>query len=146
MATPSIALPLSVAILLLAGCADSPTPSQRPAGALDPGTASVSVKGAAAESAHAVSCLTDGPTTTISTGDAGSGTTAVVSNADGLLAESVQLRGIGGFTGSYWKDVAGRADVRLAGTTYTITGTADGFLDTAPSHRTSGDFSIQVAC
>lgn len=34
----------------------------------------------------------------------------------------------------------------MSGNTYTVTGSADGFATDAPSFRTTGTFSIKVAC
>ena len=82
----------------------------------------------------------------ISTGDDNSGTTAVVSNSDGLEAQLVSIRDLGGFTGSYNQGLGGQAKVTLTGNTYTITGTADGFNTDAPSFVANGTFTIKVAC
>jgi len=51
-----------------------------------------------------------------------------------------------GFTGSYNAGLGGDAEVTMTGRTYDITGTADGFDTENPSFRTSGEFSIKVAC
>jgi ipoprotein LpqH len=138
-----------VALLIggsMAACGGPLTPSSPTAGTLGAGTASISVAGENPGPVHTVSCLVDGPVTTISTGDGSSGSTTVVSNADGLAVKSVQLRAVAGFTGSYFQDVAGQAHVGLSGTTYTIEGSADGFLLAQPSFRASRAFSITVAC
>lgn len=87
-----------------------------------------------------------GPQTTITTGDDESGVTAVVSNANDLATESVSIRNLDGFTGSYNAGLAGESSVTLTGRTYAITGTADGFATDDPSFRTNGTFEVRVAC
>lgn len=93
-----------------------------------------------------VQCTAAGSQTTITTGDDSSGSTAVVSKSDGLNAQLVSIRDLGGFSGSYNQGLGGQAKVTLTGNTYTITGTADGFNTDAPSFRTNGTFTIKVAC
>ncbi len=72
----------------MAGCSSGP-PEAKP----QPGTL-------AAGTTEAVQCVPEGWTTTISTGNDTSGVTAVVSNRAGLVAESVSIADLGGFTGS----------------------------------------------
>jgi hypothetical protein len=68
--------------------------------ALPPGTAQITVGGSDGGRVDAVHCQQTGSLTTMTTGDPESGATAVVSAADGVPAESVQLRALAGFTGS----------------------------------------------
>ena len=70
----------------------------------------------------------------------------MVSNKAGLTAESVSINNLGGFTGSYNAGLGGNAEVTMAGSTYDITGTADGFATDNPSFRTGGTFAIKVSC
>jgi ipoprotein LpqH len=93
-----------------------------------------------------VQCVPAGSMTTISTGDDTSGVTAVVSNRAGLVAESVSINDLGGFTGSYNAGLGGTAKVTMTGPTYDISGTADGFHTDEPSFRTGGAFAIKVSC
>jgi hypothetical protein len=94
----------------------------------------------------AVDCTVAGPLTTITTDDAQIGVTALVSNEGELTAESVSIRNLGGFTGSYNAGLGGEATVTMTGRTYAITGTATGFATDQPSFRTNGTFTIKVAC
>ena len=95
----------------------------------------------------AVKCLPIGSLTTITTGDSAAGVTALVSNSIGLTAKSVNIKDLGGFTGSYMDKLDGNiADVRMADQTYIISGVADGFDADNPSMRTTGRFAIRVAC
>jgi ipoprotein LpqH len=137
------------AALLLAtavGCSSGPEEQPLPPGELAPGTAAITVNGKDLGEVTSVGCVPAGPLMTITTGDETSGSTAVISNADGLVAESVYLRDLGGFTGSYNLDLGGDADVELTGNTYSISGSADGFETAHPSFRTEGTFELKVAC
>ncbi len=105
------------------------------------------MNGADAGTTHAVQCTTIGPLTIIRTGDEASGVTALVSNKEQLTAESVAIRDLGGFTGSYNAGLGDdTADVGMTGRTYDINGTADGFDTDSPSFRNSGTFAIKVSC
>ena len=95
---------------------------------------------------YAVHCTSIEWLTMIATGDAAAGATALVSNEDALTAQSVSIQDLGGFTGSYMEGLQGRAQITMSGQTYTIRGTAEGFDTDNPSARTTGTFSIKVAC
>ncbi len=111
------------------------------------GTAQTTVNGQEAGTTDAVQCTTIGPLTIIKTGDDASGVTALVSNKDQLTAESVAIRDLGGFTGSYNQGLGDdTAKVGMTGRTYDINGTADGFDTDSPSFRNSGTFAIKVSC
>ena len=139
---------MSAAALVLTtavGCSSGPV-EPMPPGALAPGTAAITINDRAIGNVTSVSCTQAGPLMTITTGDDTSGSTSVVSNADGMSAQSVYLRDIGGFTGSYNLDLGGSAEVEMTGNTYSITGSADGFETEKPSFRTEGTFEIKAAC
>jgi ipoprotein LpqH len=110
------------------------------------GTAQVTVNGQSIGTTEAVQCTPAGPLTTITTGDQASGVTALISNKDELAADAVSINNVGGFTGSYNMGLGEDAKVTMAGRTYDITGTADGFATANPSFRTQGTFTIKVAC
>jgi hypothetical protein len=133
-------------MLALAGCSSPPPEYQPPPGALVAGTAQVTVNGQDAGTTEAVQCNATGSLTTITTGDQTSGVTAMVSNAFGLTAESVGIRDLGGFTGSYNAGLGDKAKVTMTGRTYDIAGAADGFHTANPSFRVSGTFAIKVSC
>jgi ipoprotein LpqH len=141
-----VAITTAVWVLVsIAGCSSPPTPSPKP-GALSAGSAQVTINDNDMPITHAVVCTQIGWLTTIATGDAAAGVTAVVSNADGLAAKSISIHELGGFTGSYWEGTDGRADVTMSGRTYTIRGVAYGFNADNPSARTTGSFAVKVAC
>jgi hypothetical protein len=146
MRRASAAMVGAAALAAVAGCSSSPPDYRPPAGQLVAGTAQVTVNGQDVGTTEAVQCTPAGTMTTISTGDAGSGVSAVVSNADALTVRAVGIRDLGGFTGSYNEGLGGKAAVTMSGRTYEITGTADGFATDNPSFRTSGTFAIRVSC
>jgi ipoprotein LpqH len=130
----------------VAGCSAQAHSAGPALGALGAGTARITVNDQELGQTDAVRCLVTPPLLTIVTGDANSGSTTVVSS-DGLLAaESVQIRNLDGFTGSYNANLMGHGQVKITESTYSITGDADGFStgnDSLPANRT---FSIKVAC
>lgn len=129
----------------VAGCSSPPPATPQP-GTLVIGTAAVTVNDVDAGSTDSVACTTAGALTTITTGDAQSGVTALVSNKGELTAESVSINNLGGFTGSYNAGLGGEAAVTMTGRTYAITGSAEGFATDNPSFRANGTFAIKVAC
>ena len=142
--------PIGVAALLLVGgivgCSSGPPPAKPQPGTLVAGTAQVTINGEDAGTTEVVQCVPAGTMTTITTGDDASGVTAMVSNKTGLVAESISINNLGGFTGSYNADLGGTAKVTMTGTTYDISGSADGFNTDNPSFRTGGTFAIKVSC
>ncbi len=133
------------ALAAAAGCSSHSAPPA-PAGSLTAGTARITVNDDDLGEFHAVQCTAAGPYLTISTGNDQQGSTVVVSNTDGLVAKSVSIRDLGNFTGSFNEGLGGKADVTLDGSTYTVTGTADGFATDRASFRSSGTFTIKAAC
>jgi ipoprotein LpqH len=137
----------AAAALVAAGTAacSSPTASPPP-GQIPSGTARVTINARDLPVTTAVKCAPIGPLTTITTGDTAAGVTALVSNDTGLVAKSVTINDVGGFTGSYMSGLGGKADVSMVGRTYIIRGTADGFDTDNPTVRTTRTFAIHVAC
>jgi ipoprotein LpqH len=64
------------------------------------------------------------------------GVTAVAEHGDELDVKSVSINNIGGFTGNYWQNLQGSADISVVRPAYTITGAAMGFTSGNPSPRT----------
>ncbi|AEV72623.1 conserved lipoprotein/antigen [Mycolicibacterium rhodesiae NBB3] len=137
----------AAAAMALAGCSSGPPPYEPGPGNLVAGTAQTTVNGQNAGTTDAVQCNTLGTLTIIKTGDDASGVTALVSNKTELTAESVAIRDLGGFTGSYNAGLGDdTANVGMTGRTYDINGTAEGFDTDNPSFRNSGTFAIKVSC
>ncbi len=129
----------------LAACSSTPVnPSS--SGRLPAGTAQVTINNRTLPETRSVQCILLGSLTTIATGNPAVGVNAFVSNKDALAANSVSINDLGGFTGSYEAGLGGRADVTMNDQTYTIRGSADGFNTDNPGQRTTGTFTIRVAC
>ncbi|MGZ5393343.1 MAG: lipoprotein LpqH [Mycobacterium sp.] len=133
------------ATAMLAGCSD-PEMAAPPPGSLSAGTAEVTINGSRVDTTHSVRCTSEGAVTTIDTGDDKAGTTSAVDTSEGAAVQFVQIRELGGFTGGYWADLDPTAEVTVAGRTFVMSGTANGFKDSNPSARISQTFSIRVAC
>jgi lipoprotein LpqH len=130
----------------VAACSSPPPAPPLQPGTLAAGTAEVTVNGKDLGLTDAVACAQEGSQTTITTGDQDAGTTTVMDNAEGLTTKSVSIHNVGGFTGSYWEDLDGNADVHATGRTFVFTGTAWGFDTDKPNRRTTGTFAIRAAC
>jgi hypothetical protein len=137
---------VTLLVLSVAGCADQGSAAPRPAGALPAGTAEASINGAVQGRTNAVSCATTGTVTIVKTGDDSSGTTSSIDSTDGLAVQFVEIRNLGGFTGSHWAGLGPAAEVEMTGGTYRMTGSATGFYADKPSARITQTFAISVAC
>lgn len=85
---------------------------------------------------------------TINIGDHVSGITAVIeSGSSSLTAKSVSIHNVNGFSGSYWEGNHGNAQASIVASTWTITGTVDGFnTDTAAVKPATSNFTITANC
>lgn len=96
---------------------------------------------------HDVSCQQVGWTWIIHVGDETSGVTAVIGSGADLEARSVRIHNVGDFSGSYWDGNHGTADASILVSTWTVTGTVDGFnIDTAGIDRASREFTLKANC
>jgi ipoprotein LpqH len=139
METRHIAVAAAVLVAGLAGCSSQPT-------ALGSTTAKVTIDGKDTGSPHAVSCSQTGWAWTIETPDKAKGFTAVVDTGDTVTARSVDFHDFAGFTGSYWGNNIGKAEVSGVGGKYTITGSADGNYTDNPSKAVTATFRIVANC
>ena len=130
----------------IAGCSSSSPPAAPQSGTIPTGTAEITVNGQKLPPSQLVDCTFIQSMTTITTGDDAAGATVVVDNGGGLDAKSVDLRNLGGFTGSYLQSLGHDATVSMTGRTFTIAGTADGFDADNPSKRMARTFSIKASC
>ena len=134
-----IAVAAAVLVAGLAGCSSQPP-------ALGSETAKVTIDGKDTGNPHAVRCSQTGWAWTIETPDKTKGFTAVLDTGDTVSAKSVDFHDIGGFTGSYWADKIGKAEVSGVGGKYTITGSADGSYTDNPSNAVTTTFRIEASC
>jgi ipoprotein LpqH len=134
-----IAVAAAVLVAGLAGCSS-------PAPALGGTTAKVTINGKDTGNPHAVRCSQTGWAWTIETPDKTKGFTAVLDTGDTVSAKSVNFHDFGGFTGGYWADKIGKAEVSGVGGKYTITGSADGSFTDNPSNAVTTTFRIEASC
>ncbi len=128
------------------GCSSSQAASKPKPGTLPPGTAALTMNGKDLGTTDAVHCAPDEWLTTLRTGHEDSGVTVILSNAGQLAAETVRIHNLSGFTGSYDRDLQGKAAVTMTGPTYAITGAAKGFNNAKPSELTTETFALRVSC
>jgi ipoprotein LpqH len=128
-----------LAAVNVAGCA-SPPP------ALGTHTAQVTVNGRDTGRAHPISCSQFGWDWKIETLDEAPGFTAMFQTGDTVTAESVEIRELGGFTGSYWQGTVGDAEANVVGDAFTISGTAVGFTSQRPNDTVPATFTIKTDC
>jgi ipoprotein LpqH len=137
----------AAAVLVAAGAAACSSPAASPPpGEIPPGTARVTINDRTLPAVHVVKCMPIRSLTTINAGDAAAGLTAQISNEAGLEAKAISINDMGGFTGRYMSGLEGKADVSMAGQTYIMRGTADGFDTANPTVRMTRTFAIEVSC
>jgi hypothetical protein len=79
-------------------------------------------------------------------GDFAGATVRIDERAQPLIAESVRIQNLGGFTGMYSKDDGGDVNMSFSGDKFTITGTANGFNTDKPGEPASAAFKIIATC
>jgi lipoprotein LpqH len=136
----------TLAVTAVAACSSTPPLPPPPPGSLPPVTAHVAVQGQDAGTTHQVSCTQVGWSHTFDTGDKSSGTTAVVDTGDEVKARMVEIRNVNGFSGTFAQGTLGNANARVAGDTFTITGTALGYTADKPRNQIPQQFTIKVNC
>ncbi|HXA13190.1 MAG TPA: lipoprotein LpqH [Mycobacterium sp.] len=134
------------AVAGIAGCSSTPANSPQPPGALPPGTAEVTVNGQSAGTTRAVQCTQDSWTHTIMTGDNKSGAKVVVETGKSINATSVVITNISDFTGTVLENNIGKAEASMIGTTFRVTGTAQGSTTQNPNQVSTANFEVKANC
>lgn len=111
-----------------------------------PGTVYLAIDGQQVAVDQRVNCEETEFWTTVAIGIPAAHLTAVIRNDKKLTAESVRIHGLGGFTGSYWRDLDGSATVVMRNSEIAIQGTAVGFRVDNPSSRSTATFQITAVC
>lgn len=133
------AVAAALATTVLAAC------NSHPAGPVA-STASVTVDGKAS-TIHIVKCTQQEWYRTINIGSDFAGAKAVIDQrAEPLIAESVRIQNLGGFTGMYSRGDGGTADMSLSGEKFTISGTAHGYKTDKPGDAATATFKIVTTC
>lgn len=121
------------------GCAAPPP-------ALGTRTAQVLINGKNTGSVHQVECSQAGWTWLVDSPGESSGFNAAFQTGAAMAAHSVQIRDLGGFTGSFWEGTVGDGDVSIQNQKFTISGTAHGFFADKPTAEATAKFEITTAC
>jgi hypothetical protein len=140
----------AVAVTGLAACSSEPQPNH-------PSQASVTINGNTVASKQSVTCTQQADNLpgsalqmywTINVGDQKvSGVKAMLNDTgEKLVANSVRIQNLGGFTGMYAKDDGGEANATFASETFTITGTAEGFNTHKPDEPAKATFKLVATC
>lgn len=130
------------ALVLVAGTAGCS--SKEPA--LGGTTAKVTINGKSTGGAHDVICTQTGWMWNIETPDQSKGFKATLDTGDKVVVQTIKFNGIGGFTGNFWRDNIGDAQVSGTGGKFTITGSADGSFAENPSNAVTATFRIEAHC
>jgi len=123
----------------LAGCSSPPA-------ALSNHAARVSINGKATNALQQVTCYQTGQSWTIETTNKEPGFTATIELGDAPTAQSVDIRNLGNFTGTYWDDNIGKAKAEVEGGQFSVSGEAEGAFADKPNQRVSATFDIKTAC
>ncbi|MGV0836412.1 lipoprotein LpqH [Mycolicibacterium thermoresistibile] len=130
---------LIAAVGVVAGCSQAPS-------ALGGSTAEVTINGESTGGPHPVRCSQNGWAWTVQTPEQDNGFTAVFNTEGEIHAESVEINGLGDFTGSFWTDNVGRGRASVANGTFRVTGTAVGSYADNPTDTVDAEFAIEVDC
>jgi hypothetical protein len=123
----------------VAGCSS-------PADALSSHDAKVIINGKSTNALQPVTCYQTGEAWTIETLDKEPGFTATIQLGDNVSAQTVDIRNLGNFTGTYWDGNLGKAQAKVSQGKFTISGEAEGaFLD-KPNQSTTATFDITTDC
>jgi lipoprotein LpqH len=134
-----VAAGAAVLVAAAAGCSSQPP-------ALGSTTAKVTINGESTGGPHPVRCSQTGWSWIIETPDQAKGFKATLETGDKVTVQSVDFQDFGGFTGTYWKDNIGEAEVNSSGGKYTISGSADGSFTNNPSNAVTATFRIEADC
>jgi hypothetical protein len=130
---------VAAAAVVVAGCGSQ-------AAALGSHTAQVTINGKDIGSRLAVNCSQAGWTWFIESPDEKAGFAAAIETGETPAAHSVQIRDLGGFTGSFWQGTVGEGNASVADGTFTISGTAEGSYTNDPTGEATATFEIQTSC
>jgi lipoprotein LpqH len=134
---------LAVAAVLVAvgvaGCSAPPA-------ALGNHDAKVMINGKATNALQPVTCVQTGRSWTIETVDKEPGFTATIELGDSVKAQSVDIRNLGDFTGTFWDDNLGKAQAKVSQGKFTVSGEAKGAFADKPNQSTTATFDITTTC
>jgi ipoprotein LpqH len=130
----------ALVVTTLSACGSPQSPAQIAS------TASVSINGTDVKT-PVVRCFQQEWFRTIEIGDNVSGATIRLdARTDSIIAESVRIQNLGGFTGMYAQHDGGKADIGISGGAFTIKGSAEGYKTDKPGEPATADFKITARC
>lgn len=116
-----------------------------PPSAVGTHTAQVNINGTNINPPPTVRCIQQGWNWIIETPEKDSGFRAAFSTGDQITAQSVEIRGLDGFTGAYWQGTVGDGEATIDNGTVRITGTAGGEFEGSTDEATA-TFDIETRC
>jgi lipoprotein LpqH len=133
----------AAAVLLVAigaaGCSSAPA-------ALGNHDAKVMINGKATNALQPVVCTQTGQSFEIQTVDKEPGFTATIRLGDTLTAQTVDIRNLANFTGTYWDDNLGKAQAKVSQGKFNVSGEAKGSFADKPNQSTTATFDITTNC
>jgi ipoprotein LpqH len=79
-------------------------------------------------------------------GEVAGATVTIDQNVTPIVATSVRIQNLGGFTGMYSQHDGGSANATLSGDTFTVSGTAEGYKTDKAGEPATADFKITASC
>jgi hypothetical protein len=116
-----------------------------PPAAVGTHTARVSINGKNISPPPAIRCIQQGWNWLVETPDKESGFRAAISTGDKITAQSVEIRGLDGFTGAFWEGTNGDGKATVDNGRITISGTAQGEFE-GNSDEATATFDIETKC
>jgi hypothetical protein len=123
----------------VAGCSSPPA-------ALGNHDAKVIIDGKATNALQQVTCSQTGQAWTIQTVDKEPGFTATIQLGNTVTAQTVDIRNLGNFTGTYWQGNLGKAQARVNQGKFNVSGEAKGAFADKPNQSTTATFDITTEC
>lgn len=134
--------PVAAVLLVTVGVAGCSSP---PA-ALGNHDAKVIIDGKATNAPQPVTCSQTGDAWTIQTLDKEPGFTATIRLGNTVTAQTVDIRNLGNFTGTYWNGNLGKAQARVNQGKFNVSGEAKGAFADKPNQSTTATFDITTSC
>jgi lipoprotein LpqH len=126
-------------VAVVAGC--SPPPS-----ALGTHDAKVLINGKATNALQPVTCVQTGQSWKIETLDKEPGFTATIKFGDPVTPDTVDIRNLGNFTGTFWDNNLGKGQAKVSQGSFNISGEAKGSFADKPNQSTTATFDITTDC
>ena len=134
--TAAAALLVAVGV---AGCSSAPA-------ALGSHDARVSINGKATNALQPVVCTQVGTSWNIASTTKDPGFNATIQLGDQVKPQTVDIRNLGNFTGTFWNDNLGKAKASVQGGQFSISGEASGAFSDNPNKPATATFDITTTC